>query len=196
MITETFHFSTHPVPEPEIGPMLVFQDVSPIYLKVNFLQWCEIGLAEIDRSRQAEIQAINLVKTEFLGLVDAVYFIATTLREDITNEDMRKSVHHYIENYYKKIAKKEEILQPPVFCEAFFREISLSSVKSLLWVLMELAAANCTKHEYHLDQSSILDLFERYSAIVITGHDWKKMIKKYQRSNKTSALKRQKEKKG
>jgi len=181
MITETFHFFNRPVHEPEIGPMLVFQGVSPIYLKVNFLQWCEIGLTEIDRSRQAEIQAINLVKTEFLGLVDAVYFIATVFREDITDEDMRKSVHHYIENYYKKTGKKEDILQPPVFCEAFFREISFRSMKSLLWVLMELAAVHSTKHEYHLDQSSILDLFERYSAIVITGHDWKKMIKKYNR---------------
>jgi len=181
MITETFHFVNHPVHEPEIGPMLVFQDVSPIYLKVNFLQWCEIGLSEIDRSRQAEIHAIHLVKTEFLGLVDAVYFIATVFREDITDEDMRKSVHHYIENYYKKTAKKEDILQPPVFCEEFFREISFRSMKSLLWVLMELAVVHSTKHEYHLDQSSILDLFERYSAIVITGHDWKKMIKKYNR---------------
>ena len=94
MITETFHFYNHPVHEPEIGPMLVFQDVSPIYLKVNFLQWCEIGLAEIDRSRQGEIQAINLVKTEFLGLGEAVYFIATAFREDITDEDRRKAVHH------------------------------------------------------------------------------------------------------
>ena len=69
-------------------------------------------------------------------------------------------------------------------------------MKFLPWVLMELAAVHSTKHEYHLDQSSILDLFERYSAIVITGHDWKKMIKKYQRSSKTSRLKSKKDKKG
>jgi hypothetical protein len=35
----TFHFVDLPVHDPDIGLMLVFQDVSPIYLKVNFQQW-------------------------------------------------------------------------------------------------------------------------------------------------------------
>lgn len=177
MITETYHYHNHPLHDPNIGPMLVFQDVSPIYLKVNFLQWCEIGLLEIGSSRKAEKEAICLVKTEFPGLIDAVYFIATTFREEITNEEMRKSIRQYIQHYYNKEAKKEDILPAPDFCKAFFQKISLDSVKSLLFVLMELTFVHSPKHEYHLDPSNILDLFERYTAIAITGHDWKKISK-------------------
>lgn len=196
MITETFHFTNHAVHEHEMGPMLVFKDVSPIYLKVNFHKWCEIGLSEIDRSRQAEIQAINLLKTEFLGLVDAVYFIAMTFRKEISNEDMRKSIHQYIDNYYKKDVKKEDILMAPDLCEAFFQKISFGSAKSLIFILMELAIVYCSKYEYHVDQSSILDLFERYSVIIITGHDWKKLNKKYDPPNKRPGSQIKKDKKG
>ena len=192
MITEIFHIVNLPVHDAELGPMLVFQDVSPIYLKVNFLQWCEIGLAEIGASRPQEIEAIKHVKTEFLGLVDAVYFIATTFREDIPDEDMRNSIRNYIDNYYKKDAKKEQILPAPDFCQAFFLGISFDSTKSLLWVLMELVAGHSTEHEYHTNQPGILDLFERYSAIIMAGHDWKKIIKKYHQSNKRSGLKSKK----
>jgi hypothetical protein len=192
MITGIFHFVDLPVHDPDIGLMLVFQDVSPIYLKVNFQQWCEIGLAEIGLSRPHEIEAIKHVKTEFLGLIDAVHFIATTYSEDITDEDMRKSIRTYIDNYYKKGAKKEEILPATDFCQAFFLGISFDSAKSLLWVLMELVAGHNTEHEYHMAQSGILELFERYAAILIAGDDWKQIIKKYHQSNNTPGLKNKK----
>src|ERR1700755_1272912 len=143
MISEIFHFVDLPVHDPEIGPMLVFEDVSPIYLKVNFQRWCEIGLAEIGASRPNEIEAIKHVQTEFLGLINAIYFIGTTFRKDISDEDMRKSIRNH---------KGANALSAPDFCVGFFQGISYDSAKSLLWVLMELVSRHKSEHEYQMTE--------------------------------------------
>lgn len=186
MITEIFHYVNLPVDDPEIGPTIIFQDVSPIYLKVNFQQWCDIGLAEVGTSRQSETVAIKHIKTEFLGLIDAVYCIARSMKDDNSEEDMKIPIRYYIDNYYRRDVKPNEIIPPPDFCQAFFREISATSIKSLLWILLELVLVHHSKHEYHLDEPNILDLYERYGAIILTAHDWKKITKDYHRSQETS----------
>lgn len=49
MIKETFAPVNLDVDGAELGPMLIFRDVIPIYLKVNFLKWCDIGIGRIRR---------------------------------------------------------------------------------------------------------------------------------------------------
>jgi hypothetical protein len=57
MITETFAPVNFPVDGPDIGPMIIFKDVTLIYMRVNFLKWCEIGMAEVGASRQLYISS-------------------------------------------------------------------------------------------------------------------------------------------
>lgn len=56
-----------PIDGPEMGHMVIFKDVIPIYMRVNFLKWCEIGIAEVGASRQLKDKVIKLMQTEFIG---------------------------------------------------------------------------------------------------------------------------------
>ena len=192
MITETFAPVNFPVDGPELGPMVIFKDVTPIYMKVNFLKWCEIGLAEVGASRQLENKVIKHIQTELIGLIDAVYFIAVSMMEE---EKMDEHLDQYIANFYKKDAKKEDIPLPPDFCVAFFISITRESARSILWLLMEVVTANKGKYEYQREQKDILNLYERYAAVIDLGHNWHKTIKEYHRSKKKSGKKRIKNKK-
>lgn len=193
MITETFAPVNFPVDGPEIGPMIIFKDVTPIYMKVNFLKWCEIGLAEVGASRQLENKVIKHVQAEFIGLIDAVHCIAVSMTDQ---EGMADHLEQYMANYYKKDVKKKEILSPPDFCIAFFKGITRESAKSILWLLMEVVTANKAKYEYQREEKDILNLYERYSAVISMGYDWHKTLKKYPRPKKKpcSKNKRKKEK--
>jgi len=186
MITETFAPVNFPIDGPEIGPLIIFKDVTPIYMKVNFLKWCEIGLAEVGASRQLENKVIKHVQTEFIGLIDAVYFIAVCMNDQ---EGMADHFERYMANYYKKNVKKKEILSPPDFCLAFFKGITRESAKSILWLLMEVVTANKGKYEYQREEKDILSLYERYSAVINMGYDWQKTLKQYGRSRTKSGTK-------
>ena len=145
MITETFAPVNFPVDEREIGPIVIFKDLTAIYMKVNFLKWCEIGLAELGDSRQLERMVIKHVETEFIGLINAVYYTTLAMWDEEKIEDY---YNQYIDNYYKKKAKKKEVLPPLNFCIAFFNGITRESAKSILWLLMEVVTANKDKYEY------------------------------------------------
>ena len=190
MITETFAPVNFPVDGPEIGPMIIFKDVTPIYMKVNFLKWCEIGLAEVGASRQLENKVIQHVQTEFIGLIDAVHCIAVSMTDQ---EGMADHFERYMANYYKKDVK---ILPPPDFCIGFFKVITRESAKSILWLLMEVVTANKAKYEYQREEKDILNLYEHYSAVISMGHDWHKTLKQYRQPKKKSSpkTKRKKEK--
>jgi hypothetical protein len=192
MITETFAPVNFPIDGPEIGLMIIFKDITPIYMKVNFLKWCEIGLNEIGGSRQLERMVIKHVEIEFIGLLNAVYYTAGAMADE---ERMDDYLNQYLENYYKKKAKKKEVLLPFNFCIAFFNGITRESAKSILWLLMEVVSANKDKYEYQLEQKDILNLYERYSAVIDIGYDWAKFIKKKEHAEKKSASKKNKKRK-
>jgi hypothetical protein len=192
MITETFAPVNFPIDGSELGPMLIFKDITPIYLKVNFLKWCEIGLAEVGISRQLEKKVITHVHLEFVGLIDAVYFIAASMLDE---DKMEEHLQQYIANYYKKDAKEEDIPPPPDLCLVFFKGITYKSAKSILWLLMEVVTANKDKYEYQREQKDILNLYERYSAVIDIGHDWRNKMKEYYRLKKKSGSKKRKNKK-
>ena len=192
MINATFAPVNFPIEGPEIGPMIIFKDVTPIYMKVNFLKWCEIGLIEIGGSRQLERMVIKHVETEFIGLLNAVYYTAAAMADE---ERMDDYLNQYLDNYYKKKAKKKEILLPFNFCMAFFGGITRESAKSILWLLMEVVTANKLKYEYQLEQKDILTLYERYSAVIDVGYGWQKDIKKKEQAEKKAAAKKNKKKK-
>src|SRR6185437_3398244 len=150
MIRETFAPVNLPVDGAELGPMLIFKDVTPIYIKVNFLKWCDIGLAEVGAARQLEAKVIRHMQTEFVGLINAVHCIALTMEDE---EKLDENYHHYEDNYYKKGVKN--ILNPFEFTYAFFRRITEGSARSILWLLMEVITANKEKYEYLREQKEI-----------------------------------------
>ena len=191
MITETFAPVNFPVDGPDIGPMIIFKDVTLIYMRVNFSKWCEIGIAEVGASRQLERKVITHVETEFIGLLNAVYWAANAM----ANEDsMDDCLQQYISSYYIKDVKKCNILQPFDFCIDFFSGITRESAKSIVWLLMEVVTANKTKYEYQLEQKDILTLYERYSAVIDVGYDWHKAIKKKRPIKKGARTKSNKKK--
>jgi hypothetical protein len=179
MITDTFAPLSIPIDDLNSGPLLILKEVTPIYLKVNFLKWCEIGLQELDTSRESEAMAIKHLSTEFIGLIDAVLCLIVSIKDDDLADDFGEHIRRYIDNYYIKDTKNEDILPPPDFCKAFFTAINRDSARSAIWILMELVATYKGKYEYHVDEVTVLDLYSRYSAIIAVGHDWKKTISKY-----------------
>jgi hypothetical protein len=179
MIKETFAPFNLPLNSPEVGPMLIFKDVSPIYMKVNFLKWCDIVSAEIGASRQLEDKVIKHMRTEFIGLINAVHCIASCM-EDQTK--MADNYRHYADNYYKKDV--DNVLDPFEFICAFFKGITEGSARSILWLLMELVAANKERYEYLREQKEILSLYERFSASLTVAYGWHKGMKEYRQSKK------------
>jgi hypothetical protein len=191
MITEIFAPVNFPLDGAVPGPMVIFKDVTPIYLKVNFLKWCDIGLAEVGASRQLESKVIGYVQTEFVGLIDAVYCVAITMQDE---EKMEENLNRYFENYYKKDAKEKDILNPFEFCIAFFLDITRESAKSILWLLMEVVSANKGKYEYQREQKDILSLYERYAATIDIGYDWHKNAMEVRRPKRKPTAKKAKKK--
>jgi hypothetical protein len=106
---------------------------------------------------------------------------------------MDENYHRYADNYYKKDAKK--VLDPFEFTCSFFRGITEASVRSILWLLMEVVTANKDKYEYLREQKEILGLYERFSAILTVAYDWHKTTKEYKLSKKKSGSKNNKKKK-
>lgn len=192
MITETFAPVNFPVDDREVGPIVIFKDITAINMKVNFLKWCEIGLAEVGDSRQLERMAIKHVETEFIGLINAVYYTALAMWDEEKIEDY---YNQYIDSYYKKKAKKKEVLPPLNFCISFFNGITYESAKSILWFLLEVVAANKDKYEYQMEQKDILTFYERFSVIIVLGYDWQKAIKKRDQAEKKANQKKNKRKK-
>ncbi|WP_431217171.1 hypothetical protein ACQ86N_23100 [Puia sp. P3] len=195
MITETFAPVNFPIDGPEIGPMIIFKDVTPIYLKVNFQKWCEIALAEVGTSRQLERKVICHIQTEFIGLINAVYCTAAAMMTDGDDEALRKIANQYIKDYYKKDAKRNNIRIPTDYFQEFFKSITPKSTRSILWLLMEVVTANKDKYEYKVNHVQILNLFERFQAVVNIAHDWQEQLDKRDRSTKKPGLKDNKKKK-
>ena len=166
MITEHFlpiNFSTD---GPNIGAMIIFKNVTPLYLKEHFLEWCCIAVAELDPSRQKEITAIRHVQSEFVGLIDAVHATAAAAISDNSNKAVGKLLQQYYDGYYKKEINERDILLPTVFCHHYFKEITANSTESLLWLLLNVVTANKEKYQYKLDQTQLLNLFERFLAVM------------------------------
>jgi len=191
MITETFAPVNFPVDGPDNGPLIIFKDVTLIYMRVNFLKWCEIGIAEVGASRQLEGKVIKHVEVEFIGLLDAVYWSAAAMADE---ENVKDCLNQYISGYYKKDVKRRDILQPFDFCIEFFREITRESAKSIIWLLMEVVTANKSKYDYMLEQKDILTLYERYSAVIDVAYDWHKALKKKRPIKKEARTKSNKKK--
>ena len=195
MITETFAPVNFPIDGPEIGAMIIFKDVTPIYLRVNFQKWCAIALTEVGASRQLERKVINHIQTEFIGLINAVYSTAAGMMADGDDESLRKTVNQYIKEYYKKDVKRNDIIIPTDFFKVFFQSITPQSTKSILWLMMEVVTAKKDKYEYKVDHVQILNLFERFQAIVNVAHDWYQEIDKLNRSSRKSGTEGNKKKK-
>lgn len=189
MIKERFAPVNFPVDGKEMSPMVIFKDLTLIYLKVNFLRWCDIGLAEIGASRQLEARVIKHVQSEFIGLLNAVYYIALTTEDETKLEE---NFDLYCDNYYKKDV--EDIPNPFSFLVLFFKGITKESIVSLLWLLMEVVTAQKDKYDYHIDQKHILTLYERYAAVVGSAYKWHKCAKEIQ-TPRLPATNKQKKKK-
>jgi hypothetical protein len=187
MITELFAPFNFPVDGAEMGPMAIFKDLTPAYMKKSFLKWCEIGLAEVGSLRELEYKVIKHVETEFIGLINAVYFVAAAMRDDLADDQLYQNLEHYIDDYYKKDVKERDTLLPPVFCQVFFEGITRESAKSILWLLMEVVIANKGKYDYQCEPKVVLNLYERYIAVVDLGHELRKAMEERNKSrNKKS----------
>jgi hypothetical protein len=194
MITQKFRPIYFPIDGPEIGAMIIFRDVGPDELKSNFEKWCEIALAEMGECREREILAIQHVRTEFVGLINALHCQAAALLTDDSDQALEELLNNYFENYYKKIEPPEKIPLPSRFFRLFFKGITAESMKSILWFMLEIVTASKGKHGYDLVLRQILILQERFSAITDLGYEWYKALQKRDRADK-KAVKRKKKKK-
>lgn len=185
MIREIFAPPTFPV-DGTVGPAVIFKDVTPIYLKVNFLKWSEIGLAEAGALLESESLAIKYLQTEFIGLIDAVFCLTEGARDGISKEKQDDCLQRYFESYYKKDAKNNEMMPPIALCKAFYNGITLKSAISMFWLLMKVVAAHKDKYEYRIEEVSVLNLYDRFCALVTDGQDWEKIAKNYDAENKSS----------
>jgi hypothetical protein len=173
-----------PIDVPADEPMLVFKDCAPDYLKANFLKWCEIGLSEIGPTRKLEKETIEYVQTEFVGLINAFYCTAASMAEDITDAQSRAYLQQYLVNYYKPDKPHKDILPPPLFCRTFFKGISFTSARSILWFLMGVVIAKKELYDLQIAPLNIFNLFERYEAILAYSDDWYLKLKDYERPKK------------
>lgn len=195
MITQTFRPIYFPIDGPDIGAMIIFRDVKPDELKKNFEKWCEIALAEAGESRQREIRAIQHVRTEFVGLIDAVHCQAAALVTDGSNQALEELLNNYFENYYKKGEQPEKIPLPSDFFSLFFKEITVESMKSILWLMLETVTASRKKYEYDLAMWQILKLQERFSAIIDIGNDFRQTLGQHDYSKRKPGASKTKKKK-
>ena len=184
MIAEHFLPIYFPTDGPDIGAMLIFRDVTPGYLKEHFLKWCCIAVAEIDPSRQNEIKAVCHLQTEFVQLIDAVYATAAAIVSDHSKNALDELLQQYYDSYYKKDIERKGKPLPTSFCQDFFKEITAASTKAILWLLLHAVTANKEKYEYELDQAQILNLYHRFTAVVVVAGDWKGDLGKLERSKK------------
>jgi len=190
MITELFAPFNFPIDGPDAGPMAIFKDLAPTYMKENFLKWCEIGLAEVGSSRALEHKVIMHFETEFIGLINAVYFVAAAMKDDLADDQLYQNLEQYINDYYKKDVKERDTLLPPVFCQVFFEGITRESAKSILWLLMEVVIANIGKYDYQCEPKVVLNLYERYIAVIDLGHELRTAMEERNKSrNKKSGRK-------
>jgi len=185
MIKEIFAPVTFPI-DGTLGPAVIFKDVTPIYLKVNFLKWSEIGLAEAGALLDGESQAIKYLQTEFIGLIDAVFCLTEGARDGISEEKQDACLRRYFESYYKKDAKKNEMIPPIALCKAFYNGITLESARSMFWLLMKVVAAHKDKYEYRIEEVRVLNLYDRFAALITNGQDWEKIAKNYDEENKSN----------
>lgn len=175
MITHVFGKIDVPLGDPERGPMLIFRDVSPIYLKVNFLKWCEIGLKEVAGIRRLEARVIKHLRSEFVGLINALYCMAGT---NAYPKKFGVYYDEYIKRYYKKDVEEDDMVQPADFCIAFFRAITCESAQSAVWLLYEIVTAAKDKYGYQPEQTEVLDLFGRYNTLLGVANSWQQLLAK------------------
>jgi hypothetical protein len=194
MITQKFRPIYFPIDGPDNGAMIIFRDVDRDELKSNFDKWCSIALAEIGESREREIMAIQHVRTEFVGLINALHCQTAALITDGSDRALEELLNNYFENYYKTIEPPEKIPLPSSFFGLFFQEITVESMKSILWFMMDIVTACKAKHGYNLALWQMLTLYERFSAVNDLGYDWHKALQKRDRTDK-KAVKRKKKKK-
>jgi hypothetical protein len=175
MITQIFASINLPADGIESGPIVCFKDVTPIYLKANFHQWCEIGLAEIGAIRPLEDKVIRFMQLEFMGLINAVYCMAAAMAD---RENAFVYYDEYTAKYYKKIDEEENRLSPQDFCRYFFRKITCRSARSILWLMFEVVTAHREKYEYQPQHKDILSLFHRYFILIGAADAWQKALNK------------------
>jgi len=195
MIAEHFLPIYFPTDGPDIGAMLIFRDVTPSYLKEHFLKWCCIAVAEIEPSRQNEINAVSHVQIEFVQLIDAVYATAAAIISDHSDKALDELLQQYYDSYYKKDIERKATPLPTSFYQDFFKEITADSTKAILWLLVHAVTANKEKYQYELGQAQILNLFHRFTAVVVVAQDWKEDLKKLDRSKKKRSTNLTKKKK-
>lgn len=174
MITETFAPVHISVDAPGVGPIGIFNNATPSFLKENFARWCEMGLVEVGISRDLEKKVIRYIQTEFCGLIDAVYCLATAMGD---GRKMRRCLRQYVENYYKKDTPLVDIIKPADFCRAFFKDIARESSQSILCLMLQVVITNTDKFGYQLTTKEIIVLHERYCAIVDAAARWVADIK-------------------
>jgi hypothetical protein len=190
MITATFAPVNYSIDGLPPGPMLIFRGVTPIYLKVNFLKWCEIGLTEVGGSRQLEKTAIRHVQAEFPGFLDAVHGIALSM-EGI--ETTAENLDRQVVCYYTKDARRRGVPNPFDCTVTFFNGITVRSMASMLWLLLEVATAHKEKYEYRQEPTELLNLFERFNIITTFGRDCQQCAQRYSASKKRPGSKKKKQ---
>ena len=186
MITEHFLPIYFPTDGPDIGAMLIFRDVTPSYLKEHFHKWCCIAVAEIDPFRQNEINAVCHLQTEFVQLIDDVYATAAAMTSDHSDNALDELLQQYYDSYYKKDMERDASPLPTSFYQDFFKEITAASTKAILWLLVHAVTANKEKYEYELGQAAILNLYHRFTAVVVVSEDWQEELDNRDRSKKKS----------
>lgn len=176
MITEHFspiYFSTD---GPNLGAMLIYKDAPPGYLKEHFLRWCGIALADIDSSRQDEINAVHHVQAAFVQLIDAVFATSAAIGSDHSTCALDELLQQYFDTYSKEGVDRAAIPLPTSFCRIFFKGITAQSTKAILWLLLHAVTANKERYQYEIGLDQLLNLFHRYTAIVVVAEDWREIL--------------------
>jgi len=187
MISQKFAPLYFPVDGPDTGAMILFRDIPPSELKIHFQKWCDIGLEKMGETRKLEHRVIRYMKTEFIGLINAVHVQAAALTSDGHDKSLNDLLDKYFEDYYDKDAESDERRIPSEFFQAFFERITAESVTSILWLLLEVVTANKDKYEYDPDLPHLLTLHERFGAVVDIAHDWKQAFAQEKRPKRTSS---------
>jgi len=176
MITEHFLPIYFPTGGPDIGTMLIYKDAPAGYLKEHFQKWCEIAQAEMDSSREHEINAVYHVQKAFIQLIDAVYATSAAIGSVQSTCVLDELLQQYFDTYFKKDVNRAAIPLPTSFCRSFFKGITAQSTKAILWLLLHAVAANKEKYQYDIELYQMLNLFHRYTAIIIVAEDWREIL--------------------
>lgn len=187
MITHLFDPICFPpmAPNEETGHYIIFKGIELPVLKRHFLDFCDAALSAVKERDPQDTSTLQFMKTEFPGLIDAVYCMAMCLKTN-SKKGMSAAVRYYLDHYYKPV-KTEKIMIASEFFIYFFEQITLKSARSAIWAMLEAVVIDREAGKHDLPLTLILPTYERFTGIVDIGHEYKCTLEEKAKSVKSKA---------